>query len=65
MNLSWQWGGGVNHAAFSSSDWARSLLSNVGIQGIETGGWLGLGAIGVVAGLVAGIAEALGKQPDS
>jgi len=34
---------------------------NVGVKGLETGGWLGLGAVGIVAGLVAGVAEALGK----
>lgn len=60
-DLSWQWDGGVSRSTFHGSEWLRSLLMNVGVKGLETGGWLGLGAVGIVAGLVAGVAEALGK----
>ena len=33
-----------------------------GWEGVKTGGWIGLGVLGVVAGLVAGVAEALGTS---
>lgn len=35
-------------------------LAKWGWEGVNTGGWVGLGLIGVVAGLIAGVAEALG-----
>ncbi|KAG5644854.1 hypothetical protein DXG03_007584 [Asterophora parasitica] len=53
--LSWYWDGGVR--AWST------LLSTIGWQGKSVagaGGWLGLCALSVVAGLVSGVAEALG-----
>ena len=34
-----------------------------GWEGVKTGGWVGLGILGVVAGLVAGVAEASGMPP--
>jgi diacylglycerol kinase (CTP) len=61
-DLSWQWDGGINQSTFGRSDWFTSVMRNVGIKSFNTGGWLGLGAIGVVAGVVAGVAEALGKR---
>jgi hypothetical protein len=38
----------------------RKVLRSWGWEGVKTGGWVGLGVLGVVAGLVAGVAEALG-----
>jgi diacylglycerol kinase (CTP) len=44
------------------ADWTKSITLNVGINDVTTSGWIGLGAIGVVAGIVAGVSEALGKS---
>ncbi|KAF5384377.1 hypothetical protein D9615_003139 [Tricholomella constricta] len=53
-DLSWWWDGGVR----SSSTLLSSLgFGDAGLHG--AGGWAGLGAIGLVAGLVSGVAEAL------
>jgi diacylglycerol kinase (CTP) len=41
-------------------DAIRAVMRSWGFEGVHTGGWLGLGVLGVVAGLVAGVAEALG-----
>jgi diacylglycerol kinase (CTP) len=60
-NLSWEWNTGLSRSAFPSSDWIKSIKLNVG-NDVTTSGWIGLGAIGVVAGIVAGVAEALGKS---
>ncbi|KAG5650749.1 hypothetical protein H0H81_011161 [Sphagnurus paluster] len=52
--VSWAWDGGVRASSH--------LLSSLGINwtGLNgAGGWLGLGAIGLVAGVVSGVAEAL------
>jgi len=38
----------------------RNVLRGWGWEGMKTGGWVGLSVLGVVAGLVAGVAEALG-----
>ncbi len=53
--LSWTWQNGVPRTS--------SLLNWLGMESSVVGGargWLGLGAIGIVAGLVSGVAEALG-----
>ncbi|KAF8732356.1 hypothetical protein AX14_004517 [Amanita brunnescens Koide BX004] len=50
-DLSWTWQNGVHRTS--------SLLSWLGMGSSVTRGWLGLGAIGIVAGLVSGVAEAL------
>lgn len=50
-DLSWVWDDGATSPGFSSS--------SPGVAG-ATGGWIGLGVVGVVAGLVSGVAEALG-----
>jgi diacylglycerol kinase (CTP) len=59
-DLSWTWQDGVRRTT--------SLLSWLGMENSTVGfarGWLGLGAIGIVAGLVSGVAEALGNFPSS
>jgi diacylglycerol kinase (CTP) len=61
-DLSWKWDTGIQSVTFSGSDWLRSHLSTVSFEGVRTGGWVGLAAIAIVAGLVTGIAEALGKR---
>jgi hypothetical protein len=52
-----------------TSDFVHDAVRNVmriwGWEGVKTGGWVGLGVLGVVAGLVAGVAEALGTFPFS
>ncbi|KAK2460708.1 hypothetical protein APHAL10511_007178 [Amanita phalloides] len=52
MGLSWTWQGGVS----SPSQFTCLAL---GCVKVAARGWIGLGAIGVVAGLVSGVAEAL------
>lgn len=55
-DLSWWWSGGVRSAS--------TFLSWLGYEGsglAGAGGWSGLSAIGLLAGLVSGVAEALGK----
>lgn len=59
-DLSWTWQDGVRRTS--------SLLGWLGMENSIVGaarGWLGLGAIGIVAGLVSGVAEALGNFPSS
>jgi diacylglycerol kinase (CTP) len=54
-DVSWSWEAGVQGSGL--------LVSWLGVGaegGWGGGGWLGLGLIGVVAGLVSGVAEALG-----
>jgi len=59
--LTWSWDNGV--PAITSLDWIRSHLDTEGLGSmlsrIPTGGWSGLTALGVVSGLVSGVAEAL------
>jgi len=47
--FSWVWEGGTSPSSSSTG---------------ATGSWIGLGVVGVVAGLVSGVAEALGVFPD-
>jgi diacylglycerol kinase (CTP) len=54
-DVSWRWLGGVRSA---STFLGRLGYTGSGLAG--AGGWSGLGAIGVLAGLVSGVAEALG-----
>lgn len=56
--LSWTWVDGFSR----SSATGNYLLDNVnqGRGALNLGGWLGLGIIGIFAGMVSGVAEALG-----
>jgi hypothetical protein len=38
----------------------RNVLRSWGWEGVKTSRWVGLSVLGVMAGLVAGVAEALG-----
>jgi len=58
MELTWTWERGVNPIAYERPSWLPSF------NGVQTGGWWGLFAIAVVAGLVTGIAEALDLSLD-
>lgn len=56
-DVTWSWNSGVRHTT--------SLLPSLGVEGAGLGGakgWVGLAVIGVVAGLVSGVAEALGTR---
>lgn len=57
--LSWTFEDGLRSDSVLSNT-VRDTFSKWGWQGVKTGGWVGLSVIGVVAGLVAGVAEALG-----
>ena len=56
--VSWTWVDGFSTSPAAGDD----ILNNVkqGQGPFNLGGWIGLGIIGVVAGLVSGVAEALG-----
>jgi diacylglycerol kinase (CTP) len=54
--LSWSWEEGVGRGVVGEGE-----AFGVGGGGVNTGGWGGLGVIGLVAGVVAGVAEALGE----
>lgn len=58
--LTWKWDEGIATSLVEPLGLVRTYLTAFGINGMTIGGWLGLGAIGIVAGLVTGIAEALG-----
>lgn len=59
QDLTWTFENGVS-ALKPAPNVVSETLAKWGWEGVHTGGWLGLGLIGVVAGLVAGVAEALG-----
>ena len=66
-DLSWTFEHGVRLAPSSGTSAfvhgaVRSMMRSWGWEGVKTGGWIGLGVLGVVAGLVAGVAEALGAS---
>lgn len=58
--VSWTW---VNGFDVSSAAKDRILDNVDGRSSLNFGGWVGLGIIGVFAGLVSGVAEALGELP--
>lgn len=62
QDISWTWDNGVSPALVSPAvkDWCQGLLGGACSLGNVTSGWVGLGLIGVMAGLVSGVAEALG-----
>ncbi|KII91454.1 hypothetical protein PLICRDRAFT_89738 [Plicaturopsis crispa FD-325 SS-3] len=53
-DVSWTWA----HGALPSVPQGHGM-SQFGLEGLALGGWLGLSIVGVVAGLVTGVAEAL------
>jgi hypothetical protein len=55
--VSWSFDGGF---AMRTDDVVGRALRDAGLTGFKAGGWLGLGLIGLTAGVVSGIAEALG-----
>jgi hypothetical protein len=55
-DLSWTFEGGVKRVDVVGGSGGGNGF------GFETGGWMGLGAIALVTGVVAGIAEALGMS---
>jgi diacylglycerol kinase (CTP) len=57
-DLTWTWETGVA-SALNQPGWGSRLLSSLGIGSVNFGGWMGLGLIGLIAGLVSGVAEAL------
>ncbi|KAG9226783.1 hypothetical protein CCMSSC00406_0009701 [Pleurotus cornucopiae] len=61
QDISWTWDNGVSPALVSPAvkDWCQGLLGGACSLGNVTSGWVGLGLIGVMAGLVSGVAEAL------
>ena len=69
-DLSWTFEQGVRLAPGATAgagafvhETVRNVMRSWGWEGVKTGGWVGLGILGVVAGLVAGVAEALGTSP--
>jgi diacylglycerol kinase (CTP) len=65
--LIWTWNDGVAECGKSFlgdivGDTIRSGMNSLGWEPVHTGGWAGLGVIGIVAGLVSGVAEALGTS---
>jgi diacylglycerol kinase (CTP) len=61
----WDWtrgvsGPGVDHSSLGQS--VKAVLRDAGFSGLPTGGWVGLGVISIISGLVTGIAEALGAS---
>ncbi|KIM77639.1 hypothetical protein PILCRDRAFT_825231 [Piloderma croceum F 1598] len=65
LDLSWTFEHGVRlpppgtGAGAFVHEAVRNVLRSWGWEGVKTSGWVGLGVLGVVAGLVAGVAEAL------
>ncbi|KAF4608053.1 hypothetical protein EYR40_000395 [Pleurotus pulmonarius] len=61
QDVSWTWDNGVSPALVSPAvkEWCRGLLGGACSLPNATSGWVGLGLIGVMAGLVSGVAEAL------
>jgi diacylglycerol kinase (CTP) len=55
--VSWSFDGGFS---MPTDDVVGRALREAGLKGFKAGGWLGLGLIGLTAGVVSGIAEALG-----
>lgn len=60
-DLTWTFENGVSSLK-PAPNVISETLAKWGWEGLNTGGWAGLGLIGVVAGLVAGVAEALGMS---
>ncbi|EGN91833.1 hypothetical protein SERLA73DRAFT_191940 [Serpula lacrymans var. lacrymans S7.3] len=58
-DLSWSWDQGVSTAFVTGQEPVKSALASIGMSGIKAGGWLGLSAITLFAGMVSGVAEAL------
>lgn len=59
QDISWSFEDGFRLAR---DDAVGHAISDAGLIGFKAAGWLGLGLIGLTAGLVSGIAEALGQS---
>jgi len=62
--ITWTWDQGVIGYGLPApndvlGDAVKNGMAKLGISAVHTGGWVGLGIIGVVAGIVSGVAEAL------
>jgi len=57
----WTWDKGASGHVVSDpvGNAVRMGMNKIGLEPVHTGGWVGLGIIGIVAGVVSGIAEAL------
>ena len=63
VDPTWDWTRGVSGSGVDSSslgEGVRTVLREVGFEGLPTGGLIGLAIVSVFSGLVTGIAEALG-----
>jgi diacylglycerol kinase (CTP) len=60
--LSWHWDSGVSPNLVNRTSLLRRGLSTFGVENVNTGGWIVWGLVGLVAGLVTGVAEALGTR---
>ena len=63
IDPTWDWTRGVSGSGVDGSslgEGVRAVLHGVGLDGLPTGGMVGLAIISVFSGLVTGIAEALG-----
>jgi diacylglycerol kinase (CTP) len=59
QHLSWTWKEGFRMMLSPSIE---AVAEQIGVKGVvNTGGWVGLAIIGLFAGLVSGVAEALGE----
>lgn len=63
QDLSWTFENGARILTPKNAvaTFVRDSMARLGWQGVKTGGWVGLSILGIVAGMVAGVAEALGK----
>jgi diacylglycerol kinase (CTP) len=57
-DVSWTFDGGFN---LPTNDVVGQAVQDAGLTGFKAAGWLGLTLIGLTAGVVSGVAEALGK----
>jgi len=62
--VTWTWDQGVVGYGLSGANDVvgvaiKNGMASLGITPVHTGGWIGLGIIGIVAGIVSGVAEAL------
>lgn len=60
---SWHWGASAEPSSSSSSSLPPSSLSSSSLSSLSVFYWVGMGVLGVVSGLVSGVAEALGTSP--
>ena len=66
VDPTWDWTHGVSGSGVDGSslgEGVRTVLRQIGFEGLPTGGLTGLAIVSVFSGLVTGIAEALGMCP--